>query len=450
MKKDEEKWEDDDLPEDLSFIAHSLRTPLNTVIGECELMLHEEGIKESVKEKALLMGDAGHSLLIIINSILDSLNDLKASDEKALLLADMKNKLQEALLKSAESKGTPADSDISFDGASALLIDDNPVNLTVIKGLLEETGLSCDTAESGTEGIKMLDGKKYDILLLDHMMPDPDGVETLKMIREKGNKIPAIALTANYVPGGEDFYLSKGFDAYVSKPVEGDGLVIAMKKLIPSFVSKKKAGTVSDKEPSLSEDYSFLYEVQGLDVDKGIGYCGGVKGYIPALKMFFETLPGNHEAIKNAFLSEDYSLYTVKVHALKTSARMIGAQDLSDLSLSLEEAGKKGDISFIKENNEKLLSDYEALYDGLKKIGEDAKEGALKELPGKDVLPDALSAIKELVPAMDYDSIEMILSDIGNYSLEGEDKILYDRLLKALHTFDWDLMEELLKDQGGK
>ena len=129
---------------------------------------------------------------------------------------------------------------------------------------------------------------------------------------------------------------------------------------------------------------------------------------------------------------------------------MIGAQDLSDLSLSLEEAGKKGDISFIKENNEKLLSDYEALYDGLKKIGEDAKEGALKELPGKDVLPDALSAIKELVPAMDYDSIEMILSDIGNYSLEGEDKILYDRLLKALHTFDWDLMEELLKDQGGK
>ncbi|MBP5165219.1 MAG: hypothetical protein ILP08_07345, partial [Lachnospiraceae bacterium] len=98
----------------------------------------------------------------------------------------------------------------------------------------------------------------------------------------------------------------------------------------------------------------------------------------------------------------------------------------------------------------KLLSDYEALYDGLKKIGEDAKDGAEKKLPGKDVLPDALSAIKELVPAMDYDSIEMILSDIGNYSLEGEDKILYDRLLKALHTFDWDLMEELLKDQGGK
>ena len=131
------------------------------------------------------------------------------------------------------------------------------------------------------------------------------------------------------------------------------------------------------------------------------------------------------------------------MHSLKTSARIVGATELSRLCFSLEEAGNKQDIDYIKENAGKLLADYEAYMDKLSKLRKDDDDEGKEPIP-EDELKDAYAALKEIIPQMDYDSVEMIIDDLKKYKLPEEDKAKIDRLAMLLKTFDWDKMEELI------
>ncbi len=327
--------------------------------------------------------------------------------------------------------------------AKLLVVDDNIMNLNVIRGLLKATKVNITTASSGEECLEKLKTESFHMVLLDHMMPGMDGIETIGKIRESLPELPVFALTANSMVG-EDFYTSKGFDGYLSKPIDSAALELAIMKHLPEgLAGKAEAEDAVISPEELPEELMWLREVEDLSVEDGIRYSGGVPGFVNALRIFTETIEDNAAVIGHAFEENDLDLYTVKVHALKTSARIVGANSLSALAASLEEAGHKNDSDFIRENTEKLLADYRTFAEKLEKINE-KKDRTDKKLLPDDEFQEACSILKVLISQMDYESTETILEELEEYALPAGEEEMIRKLGVLLKSLQWDEMEELL------
>ena len=332
--------------------------------------------------------------------------------------------------------------------ASVLVVDDNPMNLTVVKGLLKATEAFITTASSGEECLEKLNTGEYDVVFLDHLMPGMDGIETIGKIREKYPDLPVYAFTANSMPEGDDFYTSKGFNGYVTKPVDGLALEKVIRKhLSDEVVMESREQRAVNVNTDLPEDLLWLKDIKELSVDAGIKNNAGADNFIVSLQMFYDTIEENSAVIENAFEENDIRLLTIKAHALKTSARIIGAEALQKLALEIEEAGKKQDVQFIKANTSKLIEEYRKYRVILSKLEQSNQtmDLAQDKKPISELeLKEAYVALKELVPQMDYDGVEMVLNQLEEYKLKEEDEKKVAQLKKNLKLFDWDKMEELL------
>jgi len=330
--------------------------------------------------------------------------------------------------------------------ADILVVDDNPMNLNVIKGLLKPTKVFVTTASSGEECLEKIKESDFNVVLLDHMMPGMDGIETLEKIRMDHPHLPVYALTANATSGGEEFYVSKGFDGYLTKPIDIVAVEHAIMKHLPeNIVFAPDENDVVKEKTTLDDDMKWLESVKDISVKDGIKNCGGTDQFIFALKMFYENIDDNADAIKKAYKGDDIKLATVKVHALKSNARLIGAQKLSDECQELENAGNRKDIGYISKHKDEMIKDYigfKDLLSGLDKNTEDVKRGSIPE----DVLKDAYTTLKECISQMDYDSVEMILNEVEEYDLPDKDDEIVKELEKDLKKVDWDKMEEVIGD----
>ena len=327
--------------------------------------------------------------------------------------------------------------------AEILVVDDNPMNLQVIRNLLKATRAYVTTSESGEDCLEKIKYGSYDVVLLDHMMPGMDGIETLAKIRETHPDLPVYVLTAN-ASSGEEFYLSKGFNGYLSKPVDSRELERSIMKHLPEEIMMKPTEEMALNEPTeLPEEMNWVKEIDGITVEDGIRAAGGVNSYINALGTFYDTIDPNDKVIREAYENKDIRLYTVKVHALKSSARIIGAGDLAAHAESLEKAGNNEDIEKIQAETDTLLEELNAFKEKLApiKTGGEADEREL--IPEKE-LADAYQALKEMIPQMDYDAVEMILDQLKEYRLPEEDQKKCDELKAHLKNFDWGAMEELI------
>jgi len=212
-------------------------------------------------------------------------------------------------------------------------------------------------------------------------------------------------------------------------------------------IIQKPAEELEKNEPTdLPDDMLWIRQVDGLDVDEGIKNSGGVTVYVISIKDYYDTIDLNADAIEEAYNAGDIKLYTVKVHALKTSARIVGAMELSALAEQLEDAGKKNDLDFINGQTKKLLADYrryKTLLSGLE-ASDEAQVGEDKESIDPEELASAYEALKELVQQMDFDGAEMVLSEVRQFKLGDEDNKKVSELEKALKRFDWDAMDNLL------
>ena len=328
--------------------------------------------------------------------------------------------------------------------ADILVVDDNPMNLNVIKGLLKTTKVFVTTAESGEEAINKIKDSRFDVVLLDHMMPGMDGVETLEKIRRFAPDLPVYALTANQA-AGEQFYISKGFNGYLSKPVDSRLLeATILKHLPPEMVEKPEKEDAPPKLTELPDELLFVYDIEDISVPDGIKNSGGIEGYIFSLNLFLDTIDNNSKVIMDAYDSGNIRLFTIKVHALKSSARIIGAHKLSEMAEKLEEAGNKQDKEYITENTAGFMVEYESFKEKLAgiKINTESDEG--KELIPEDELKDAYEALSDVIPQMDYDSVEMILDQLSEFRLPEEDREKINKISQLLKEFDWDGMEELI------
>ena len=330
---------------------------------------------------------------------------------------------------------------------SILVVDDNPMNLAVIKGLLKPTEINITTAASGEECLSIMEKEKFHIVLLDHLMPGMDGIETMGKIKALYPNVPVYALTANTMPEAEEFYKSKGFLGYIAKPIDSKYLESTIMKHIGDEIIKKPASDQVQNEPQeLPEYLGWIKDIEAISLDDGIRNSGGIAVYEHSLKDFYDTIDLNADTIEQALEAGDIRLYTVKVHALKSSARIVGAMELSSLAEQLEDAGKKEDIDFININTPKLLSDYRSFKELFARLDEGGEEEALDKDPiPEEELSGAYEALKELVQQMDYDGAEMVINDVMAYKLEEEDLAKFKELQKYLKLFDWDKLEELLK-----
>ncbi|MEE3467851.1 MAG: ATP-binding protein [Eubacterium sp.] len=339
--------------------------------------------------------------------------------------------------------------------AHLLVVDDTETNLIVIKGLLKETGVQIDTVDSGKSALEMTAKKSYDVVFVDHMMPEMDGIETLDEMKKQPGYDNAvhIALTANAISGAREMYLAAGFDDYLSKPVDGTLLETMLKKYIPESkqvtqesysgqnVESKPEPEPEEKKPVIPD---WLYEVPGLDVEEGIKNCGGEDSFMSVITTFHETADQKNREIVGFYAEEDWDNYTIRVHALKSSCRIIGYMSLSKLAEQLEMAGKGNDIDFIRSHTDAALGMFEMLDNRLAKF--DEVDESLPLIPD-DELKEAYGAIYEFTLNMDFGMVESVLNNLKSYRLKPMDEVLIKQVNDSLMMLDWDSIEAVVKDK---
>lgn len=256
----------------------------------------------------------------------------------------------------------------------ALIIDDNQVNLNVEKKLLERYGIETDIVESGMAGLEALEKSDYDVVLMDHMMPDMDGVETFRELKNKKGRnytTPVLLVTANAIVGVRQEMLDTGFDGYVSKPIDIKLLEKELLKVLPvektmivpkdviEMENKEKQQLASEENRNLR--LIELLKEQGVDTELGMKYCGGVEGYMDVLDIMISTSEDKLDRLLECMDIKDWENYTILAHSMKSGAANIGATRISILAKQLEYAGRESDLEYIHSNTMSFVSSYRRL-----------------------------------------------------------------------------------------
>lgn len=296
---------------------------------------------------------------------------------------------------------------VIFPGAHVLIVDDMESNLKVEQGLMQLYGIEPEMALSGERALELLESRKYDLIFLDHMMPQMDGVETLHRMRqmENGRAVPIVAVTANAVAYTTDFYEKSGFDDSLTKPLHTTELLEVLKKYIPSKIQNKEKEESDENLPIKS----LMPEIDCVEGIKNIG--GSLEKYNELLQVYYNEMAQILEILPE-LANENLEQFRIKIHGVKGSSRNVGAKQLSTHALQLEEWAKAG-------KQEEILAQLETF---------------LKELD--EVMIRIHSYLKETVQSIERD---------GDFLPELELTSVYS-ILKALADFDMDEVEEEVRE----
>jgi len=356
----------------LKNMSHEIKTPMNAIIGMSELALREN-MAPTLKEYILTIKQAGKNLSSIVNHIPDFLKE-EHSNESVTIKFNAPN-------------------------AKILIVDDIETNLKVARGLMQPYKMQIDLRSSGFEAIEAIKANNYDIVFMDHMMPEMDGVETTKRIRKNYPNLPIVALTANTVLGAKEMFLANGFSDFLSKPIN----IIKLNTILEKWIPKEKQETVTET----------VYKNES-NVD------------LEVLATFHRDGVNKIYEIKKCLETENYHLYTIYVHALKSASASIGALDLSEMAKALENAGRQTDVAYIKQHNPEFLNALEAVLNNISKI---LKKDEPKEPVDFETLKIKLNKLKEAIDIFDSDAIEEASSSLKEFTQVSEvDNILQKTL----------------------
>ena len=306
-----------------------------------------------------------------------------------------------------------------------------------------------------------------------------DGIEVLKRIRQlednPNQKIPVIALTANAISGAREKFLAEGFDDYITKPVDGTRLEKMLMVYLPAGKIKLNAspepediGAGEDAETASSGNGDGTVNATDaggkagvkdsgscIDYDAGIANCGSEEIYRSILQIFIDDIDNKTSAIRQSLENNDIKRYTVEVHALKSSARTVGAMEVSKLAAELEDAGERSDMERINADTERLLTMFAGCRSAAKGLDifnsaeagqtagkrEKAQSGMSETIAneiGRDVWKDALETIKEFAQLMDYDNAAMILGSLRDYDMSDDNKKHITELRNLVDGLKWE------------
>ncbi len=332
--------------------------------------------------------------------------------------------------------------------AEILIVDDNAINLTVAEGLLKPLQMKIDTATSGKETISMISQKKYDLIFMDHMMPEVDGVETTHIIRrfyENYADVPIIALTANAVAGTKEMFLEEGMNDFVAKPIEMRNILSKLRNWLPKEKIQKL--TKAAKEQMLKEEAaSCNIQIEGLNVNLALSLLGSEELFWKVLRDYYKVIPKKVMLIEQLEQDENWHDYTIEVHALKSASRQIGATELSEMAARLEQAGNEGDAELIHQNTEELLEKYLGYVYVLRPFfpEEEQKQTEKREITDAELFV-YFDDIREAIDELDMDRMDEILRDMSQYGFNDDHIVMLESLAEAAAEYNVDECENILQ-----
>ncbi|MCQ2521774.1 MAG: ATP-binding protein [Lachnospiraceae bacterium] len=345
-----------------------------------------------------------------------------------------------------EAKDQEKEASFAAPTARILCVDDNETNLAVVKGLLKRMQIIPVLATSGAEALKETNKERFDLIILDHMMPEMDGIECMKIIREdkhNSNKdTPIIVCTANALPGMREEYLKDGFNEFIGKPVESQ----VLEQMLLKFLPKQKIKTELEKDEKKQGSAEFVAAMQkeGERIDHKVGqsYSGGdeevyqeiLASYINQSEKYLMDLP-------QAVMNKDWATYALETHAMKSTSKTIGAVSFSDFALRMEKAAKEEDVKTIETNHEYFIEEYRKVI-----------EEAIALLPKKSAPRDKqklsdedyrskVEAIREALKEFDMTGARTLCEELAEvttqseYAVELEKKM--DQVDEAMRKYDY-------------
>ena len=324
--------------------------------------------------------------LAIVKSIVDSMGGILGVDSvygegsefwvklpvKYVNKEPIKNDFME---KTTEHEKTQNICDFTAPDAKILAVDDNQSNLTIVKLFLKHTGIKLDLCNNGAHAIELCKEKKYDLILLDHMMPQPDGIETLHIIKEDADSLnrdtKAVVLTANAVAGSRQMYINEGFEDYLTKPLDAKVLEQTVKSLLPTDKVKEASPEKVSSEGSGNKEISDLERritsVEGADYESALLHCAQDEEFLEEIVAdIVKECDPRIERMRKSLSENDINSYARESHSIKSSMSTIGIKLFSERARKHEFAAKEGNREFISEDSEAFMNEYISICEKLK------------------------------------------------------------------------------------
>ena len=299
-----------------------------------------------------------------------------------------------------------------------LIVDDINTNLKVAEGLMIPYKMKIDLCKSGKDAIQAVSFRKYDLIFMDHKMPEMDGIEATKIIREMDSEdnfcktVPIIALTANAITGVENEFIKNGFNDFLAKPID----IIKLNTILKKWIPKDRQNTVNGFENGDSgelrkEGTERNIRLSGVNTEKGVFLSGGtVDNYLDTLSIFYKDGTEKINELNLLLETNDMDMYNIVIHALKSALANIGADELSNDAKELEAACIRADMEYIKVNNILLINKLKPVLNELKDIL--LKRELIKENGNKISINVIKPILEELMLALNNKSAGTVNKDI--------------------------------------
>lgn len=341
--------------------------------------------------------------------------------------------------------------------AKILVVDDNFVNRKVLRNLLKDTLIQVTDAEGGRECLELVQQNHYDLIFLDHMMPEMDGVETLHRIKELSEypckDTPIVVLTANAVSGARESYLSEGFDDFLSKPIVPGKLENMIKKMLPPELLQEVVSEDSetdlqtkDKISGSEDDLEELPQIDGLDWQYARLHLPDRKLLEYTVKEFYGQIDSAADRLEQFYgqITEQGQLeqYRIQVHAMKSLAATVGIMPLSGVAKLLEYAAKDGNMDVVMNVTPAFLKEWRSYRQKLQGVfGIEAVEG--KEITDTSVILALVEMVRFSMQEMDIDQADQLIGQLQTYQYPKEIEQNIKRLAEAVTNLNPEEADQL-------
>lgn len=334
--------------------------------------------------------------------------------------------------------------------ARILVVDDNPVNRKVLRNLLKETLIQVTDAEGGRECLELVQKEHYDLIFLDHMMPEMDGVETLHHIKELSESpcrdTPIVVLTANAVSGARETYLSEGFDDFLSKPVVPDKLENMIKKMLPAELLQEAVSKEHDTVPQAKDEsgdsrdfLEYLPQIDGLDWQYAWLHLPDRELLEYTVKEFYAQIDSAADHLEQFYgqISEQGQLeqYRIQVHAMKSLAATVGIMPLSGVAKLLEYAARDGNSDVVAAVTPVFLEEWRSYHQKLQGVF-GIEDAAKKEITDSSVILALVEMVRFSMQEMDIDQADQLIRQLQTYQYPEEIDQNIKKLAEAVANLD--------------
>jgi len=324
---------------------------------------------------------------------------------------------------------------IAMPYARLLIVDDVQTNLDVAKGILKPYMMQVDCVTSGIEAIERIRNPsvRYDAIFMDHMMPEMDGIEATRIIREEidsdyARNIPIIALTANAIVGNEEIFLGRGFQAFLSKPID----VMRMDLILRQWVRDKEreqneepfANPTPMRGSSTQATEEKTPQVEGIDWQAGLNYFSGNRdAYLFVIRSYVENTARLITQICNVS-EETLADYAIHLHGIKGSSYGIQAREIGEQAEVLEHAAKMGNFRLVSQTTPFFVENTKKLLGALSSLVVTDK-ATTDEKPVRHAPDEALlDQMKKAAADFKIDELEDIMKSLESYNYETEEELL--------------------------